>query len=55
MGVIYLIISFMFVFAAIHRVNDVGWDFWTFLLIAVASIDILIAIRYFKAPKAESE
>ncbi|MBU8908558.1 YdiK family protein [Desertibacillus haloalkaliphilus] len=56
MGVIYFLIGIMFMYLAIQNVSTAGWNFWTFLFIGVATIDIVIGIRFFRLKKQmESE
>ncbi|SDI26230.1 protein of unknown function [Alteribacillus persepolensis] len=48
MGMIYFALAALFIYLAIQNVNASSWDFWTFFFAAVAAIDIMVGIRFFK-------
>lgn len=45
-GIVYLAMGFLFIYLAIFNVSTVGWNVWTFLFIAIAAVDIFVAIRF---------
>ncbi|WP_096201940.1 YdiK family protein [Bacillus sp. FJAT-45350] len=55
MGVTYILIGIMFVYLAIQNVRVASWNLWTFLFIALAAIDIMVGVRFFRMRKAINE
>ncbi|WP_017729434.1 YdiK family protein [Halalkalibacterium ligniniphilum] len=51
MAVVYVLISFLFVYLAIQNVNLAGWNFWTYLFIGLAAVDLMIAVRFYRMGK----
>lgn len=48
MGMIYFALAGLFIYLAIQNVNTSSWDFWAFFFAAVAAIDIMVGIRFFR-------
>ncbi|GAE32488.1 YdiK family protein [Halalkalibacter hemicellulosilyticus] len=51
MAVVYFMIGVLLVFFAIQYVNTAGWNFWSYLIIGFATIDFMIAFRFFRLRK----
>ncbi|MFZ4453428.1 YdiK family protein [Salibacterium aidingense] len=49
MGMIYFGLAGLFIYLAIVNVNTESWNLWTFFFAAVAAIDIMIGIRFFRS------
>lgn len=47
MGLFYIGIGSLFIFFAIQNVRISGWNFFTYLLIALAASDFYISLRVF--------
>lgn len=54
MGLIYFGLAGLFIYLAVMNVNSSSWDGWTFFFAAVAAIDIMIGIRFFRSKKNNS-
>ncbi|WP_088106099.1 YdiK family protein [Halalkalibacter urbisdiaboli] len=52
MALMYFTIGVLLVYFAIQNVITSGWNFWTYLIIAFATIDFMIAIRFFLLRRA---
>ncbi|RSL30672.1 DUF4305 domain-containing protein [Salibacterium salarium] len=48
MGIIYFGLAGLFIYLAIENVNSTSWNLWTFFFAAVAAIDIMVGIRFFR-------
>ena len=46
MAITYFILGAVFVFFAIQNVTRSGWDFFTYFLIILATLDIVSGIRF---------
>lgn len=46
MGVTYCILGVLFTFFAIQNVSQSGWGFFTYFLIALATMDFASGIRF---------
>ncbi|SFE90340.1 YdiK family protein [Alteribacillus iranensis] len=55
MGFIYFGLAGLFIYLAIQNVNSSSWDGWTFFFAAVAAIDIMIGIRFFRTKNTETK
>lgn len=51
MALLYFGIGALLVFFAIQNVSTVGWNFWSYLIIAFATVDFMIAIRFYRLRK----
>ncbi|PLR98658.1 YdiK family protein [Bacillus sp. T33-2] len=51
-GIVYILIGILFTYFAVQNVNEDGWDFFSYLLVILATFDLGAGIRmimfYFK-------
>ncbi|WP_100406142.1 YdiK family protein [Bacillus solitudinis] len=52
MALMYFFIGALLVYFAIQNVSTAGWNFWSYLIIAFATIDFMIAVRFFLLRRA---
>ncbi|MBC1475553.1 YdiK family protein [Listeria grandensis] len=45
-GLIYLVLAIVFTYFAISQVNMSGWTFMTFLMIAMATVNLVTGIKF---------
>lgn len=55
MAILYFAIGILLIFFAIQSVGTTGWSFWTYLIIAFATMDFMIAIRFYRLRKVIKE
>lgn len=48
MAVLYFFIGGLLIFFAIQNVSIYGWNLWSYLIIAFATTDFMISIRFFR-------
>ncbi len=48
MALLYFSIGILLIFFAIQHVSTSGWDLWSYIIIAFATTDFMIAIRFFR-------
>ncbi|WP_240377484.1 YdiK family protein [Bacillus piscicola] len=53
MGLIYFGLAGLFIYLAVQNVNSSSWDGWAFFFAAVAAIDIMIGIRFFRMKRQD--
>jgi Domain of unknown function (DUF4305) len=44
-GIVYILLGSLFTYFAIQNVNDTGWGFFSYLLVALATFDFGSGIR----------
>ncbi|WP_100371621.1 YdiK family protein [Bacillus sp. FJAT-45037] len=48
MAMMYFFLGVIIVIIAIQKVNQTGWDFFAYLIIAFAAFDFLISYRFWR-------
>ncbi len=48
MALLYFSLAFILIFFAIYHVSNAGWDLWSYLIIAFATTDVVIGIRFLR-------
>lgn len=55
-GIIYIFLAVLFTYFAIQNVNEAGWGFFSYLLVLLATFDLVSGIRmvglHYKIKKA---
>lgn len=55
MAILYFIIGVVLVYFAIQNVSMSGWNIWSVLIVSFATVDILIAFRFFQLHRHTSK
>ncbi|NEU32176.1 YdiK family protein [bacterium LRH843] len=51
MALLYFSIGVFLVYFAIQNVSVAGWNVWSYLIISFATVDFMIALRFFRMRK----